>query len=97
MANEIDRGQASGEVATRQDTLAQNTDARASGNGAAKLSDLGISSQRVSEWRETRDAGPEVVEQAIQSALDEGRVLSEFAPQCPKLNEWVSYFHGPRS
>jgi hypothetical protein len=39
----------------------------------ATLNDLGISRQRLSEWREVRDAGEEIVEEAIQDALDEGR------------------------
>jgi hypothetical protein len=33
----------------------------------------GIDRRRVSEWRDIRDAGPEVVEEAIQDALSEGR------------------------
>jgi phage N-6-adenine-methyltransferase len=61
MADEIDRGQASGELATRGDDKSPN------------LGDLGVPSQRVSEWREVRDAGEDVVEEAIQTALDEGR------------------------
>lgn len=67
MADEYEAGQQGGEVRTRAD----NQHVR----DADKLSldDLGISRQRVSEWRETRDAGPEVVEQAIQGALAEGR------------------------
>lgn len=63
MADEIDKGQASGE-------LARQGDPRASGVTQAEL---GIDSRRVSEWRETRDAGPEVVEAAIQDALADGR------------------------
>ena len=34
--------------------------------------DLGISRQRVAEWREIRDAGESTVEAAIRRALDEG-------------------------
>jgi phage N-6-adenine-methyltransferase len=37
------------------------------------LAELGLSRQRVDEWRELRDAGENVVEAAIQAALDEGR------------------------
>src|SRR5512147_2818180 len=35
--------------------------------------ELGISRQRVAEWRELRDAGEHVIDEAIQAALDEGR------------------------
>ena len=35
--------------------------------------ELGISRQRLQEWRDVRDAGDAVVEQAIESALAEGR------------------------
>ncbi len=66
MANEIDRGQANGEVRD----AGQPSIARPSGNS---LSDLGVSSQRVSEWRDVRDAGTQVVENAISRALSEGR------------------------
>ncbi len=77
MADEIDRGQASGEVARPggdRDSIVQAPDNRSE----ATYDDLGISRQRVSEWREIRDAGEEVVEQAIQSALDEGRAPTKF-------------------
>jgi len=37
------------------------------------LDDIGVSRQRLAEWRGVRDAGEEVVEEAIQEALDEGR------------------------
>jgi hypothetical protein len=72
MADEIDRGQASGEVARKHDN--QHTmDVRRADNHVATYEDMGLSRQRVAEWRETRDAGPEVVEAAIQAALAEGR------------------------
>lgn len=65
MANEIDRGQANGEIA---------------GHGGDRskvrtpdLESLGVSKQRVAEWRQVRDAGPEKVEKAIANALKEGR------------------------
>jgi hypothetical protein len=38
--------------------------------------DLGLDRRRVSEWRETRDAGEEAVEEAIQGALSEGRAAA---------------------
>ena len=66
MADEIDRGQDSGEVA-RQGRPKENS------QGSAVYDDLGIDHRRVSEWRDIRDAGEEAVEDAIQTALDEGR------------------------
>jgi hypothetical protein len=71
MAEEIDRGQERGEVAKPggDRTIVRNGD-----NGAATFDDLGVSRQRVAEWRKMHDAGEETVEQAIQGALDEGRV-----------------------
>lgn len=73
MADEIDRGQAAGALATRETTLKQNADVQASDIEPITYEDLGIDRRRVAEWREIRDAGPEVVEEAIQTALDEGR------------------------
>jgi len=75
MADEIDAAQQRGEVAT---------DATGGGRPSktcpefgqvspATYDELGISSQRVAEWREMRDAGEAVVDEAIQAALDEGR------------------------
>lgn len=40
---------------------------------APTYEELGIDHRRVSEWRETRDAGDPIVEQAIEVALSEGR------------------------
>jgi hypothetical protein len=70
MANEIDKGQATGGVAR-----AGNPNARTSGNSEnrAKLEDLGVTSQRVAEWRKIRDAGEIKVESAISTALSQGR------------------------
>lgn len=67
MANEIDAGQARGEVAS----AATGRPAKAS--DLPTLSDLGVRRDQLHEWRETRDAGEEVVEQAIDEALSEGR------------------------
>ena len=54
MADEIDRGQASGEVARKHDN--QHTmDVRGADNHAATYDDLGITRQRVAEWRDVRD------------------------------------------
>lgn len=66
MADEIDAGQASGDVASQGRP-------RENRQGSAVYTDLGVDHRRVSEWRELRDAGEPAVEQAIQSALDEGR------------------------
>jgi hypothetical protein len=71
MANEIDRAQEAGQVARPGGD--RQTIVQASDNGAATFSDLGVSRQRVAEWRTVRDAGEEVVEGAIQQALAEGR------------------------
>jgi len=48
MADEIDAGQKRGEVAKKNQTYAQDS-------GITKLSDIGVSSQRVSEYRKMRD------------------------------------------
>lgn len=68
MASEIDRGQAAGEVAKPGRTA----NVPASDNRAT-LADLGVSRQRVGEWRKVAEAGEEKVEQAISEALVEGR------------------------
>jgi len=64
MADQIDRGQASGEV-------------RGAGNphgsNSPGIGELGVAPQRLAEWRDVRDAGEEVIEQALQGALGEGR------------------------
>lgn len=74
MANEIDRGQASGELDTRGgDRGNQHTGANVRTSDNATLSDLGVSRQRVSEWREVRDAGEGAVEEALRNALLDGR------------------------
>lgn len=80
MADEIDRGQERGEVALahRPKTVQASDTSSASvpdedSRQPATFDDLGIDRRRVSEWREIRDAGPEVVEQAIEGALAEGR------------------------
>jgi phage N-6-adenine-methyltransferase len=72
MADEIDAAQARGEVARPGGD--RDSIARTSGNrNEATLDELGVTSQRVAEWRELRDAGEDVVDQAIQAALDENR------------------------
>lgn len=63
MADEIDRGQAEGEVAINGQH----------GEAVLTSDSLGVDRRRVAEWREIRDAGEPVVEAAIAEALDEGR------------------------
>ena len=74
MADEIDAAQQRGEVA-RHNAGGANlpNGARTAGTVPATFGELGISSQRVAEWRELRDAGEHVIDEAIQAALDEGR------------------------
>jgi phage N-6-adenine-methyltransferase len=72
MADEIDRGQANGQVARASDGRPESV--RGSDTSAPiTYESLGIDRRRVAEWREIRDAGSEAVEQAIQGALSEGR------------------------
>jgi N6-adenosine-specific RNA methylase IME4 len=68
MADEIDQGQANGEVRTRADNQHVQTSDK-----LASLDDIGVSRQRLSEWREVRDAGNDVVEGALSRAIAEGR------------------------
>jgi ParB family chromosome partitioning protein len=74
MADEIDTAQQRGEVARANAGGANlSNGARSAGTVPATFGELGISSQRVAEWRELRDAGERVIDEAIQAALDEGR------------------------
>lgn len=63
MADEIDAGQERGEVAKKSESYVQDTD-------KTTLTDIGISRQRVSEYRKMRDMGEEAINDAIQIALD---------------------------
>ncbi|SUS04954.1 hypothetical protein DF3PB_160006 [uncultured Defluviicoccus sp.] len=74
MADEIDAAQQRGEVA-RADIHGRGiqSSVRTSDTRPTTLNELGLSRQRVAEWREMRDAGEAVVDEAIQAALDEGR------------------------
>src|SRR5512144_2799535 len=74
MADEIDAAQQRGEVA-RADAGGANlpVGVRSADTVPATYDALGISRQRVAEWRELRDAGEPVIDEAIQTALDEGR------------------------
>jgi hypothetical protein len=70
MANEIDRGQATGEVATVKEHphgLVRTPD-----KPPATFADLGISRQRVAEFRQVRDAGEAAVEAAIADDISRG-------------------------
>jgi phage N-6-adenine-methyltransferase len=67
MANEYDAAKKRGAVAD----VGQRANVR--GSDISDMDELGIDRRRLSEWRETRDAGEAVVEQAISSALAEGR------------------------
>lgn len=73
MADEVDAGQKHGTVAKREDSLLRGSDVRTSDNGTTTLNDLGVSRQRLSEWRDVRDAGSPIVEEAIEAALADGR------------------------
>jgi ParB family chromosome partitioning protein len=69
MADEIDAAQASGDVARADGRVNQwVSDPR-----TATLNELGLDRRRVAEWRELRDAGEDIVDRAIQAALDENR------------------------
>ena len=70
MANEIDAGQDRGEVASKGRPSVNVGD---SDINPATLPELGVRRDQLHEWRETRDAGMDVVEGAIAEALDEGR------------------------
>lgn len=63
MADEIDAGQKRGEVAKKNQTYVQDSD-------VTTLADIGVTRQRVSEYRKMRDAGEEAIDDAIQIALD---------------------------
>jgi hypothetical protein len=60
MADEVDASQERGEI--REPGRHSNS---------PKLGELDIDSRRLSEWRDIRDAGEDVVEDAIQNALNE--------------------------
>jgi phage N-6-adenine-methyltransferase len=75
MAAEIDRGQRTGQVLRPTDTLKRGPVARTSGNGRGiKFGELGITSQRLSEWRKVCVAGVAAVEAAISQAVKNDRI-----------------------
>jgi phage N-6-adenine-methyltransferase len=71
MADEIDAAQAAGAVARPNQPVSQYV--QSSDIPPATFDELGVDRRRVAEWRELRDVGEEVVNQAIQAALDENR------------------------
>ena len=97
MADEIDAAQRRGEVAT---------DATGGGRPSktcpkfgqvspVTYAELGFTRQRVAEWREMRDAGEAVVDEAIQAALDEGRAPTNADVQrAVKGGHFRSHFTG---
>ena len=84
MADEIDKGQERGEVANK----GQRANVRAA--DISELDDLGVSRQRLSEWRKTRDAGMVVVGGAIAEALDEGRAPTKADIRRATAQAWPS-------
>ena len=74
MADEIDAAQQRGEVA-RADAHGRGiqSSVRGADTRPATYEELGLTRQRVAEWRELRDAGEFVIDDAIQAALEEGR------------------------
>lgn len=71
MADEIDKGRELGTLDTKGGDRTSNV--QTSDIAPATYEDLGLDRRRVAEWREVRDAGEQAVEEAIQTALDEGR------------------------
>jgi DNA N-6-adenine-methyltransferase (Dam) len=70
MADEIDAAQKKGELAcVGRPQMVRGAD----NSSPARLRDLGVPRQRIAEWREVRDAGDQVVQEAIEEALLEGR------------------------
>jgi len=69
MAQEVDRAQANGEVRKQEDGINQHAEgAQTPGtlSSPATLKEIGITSQRIAEWRKTAEK-PEAVEAAIQN------------------------------
>jgi hypothetical protein len=93
MANEIDAAQERGELAKADGAINPGTSkgVRSSDTFPATYDELGLSRQRVAEWRELRDAGEPVIDEAIQEALDEGR-----APTNADIQRAVTGHHRAR-
>jgi phage N-6-adenine-methyltransferase len=103
MADEIDAAQERGEVAKADGTINPGTiqGVRGPDTFPATYDELGLSRQRVAEWRELRDAGEPVIDEAIQEALAEGRAPtnadiqravkgSHYRTQFTGENEWYT-------
>lgn len=73
MANEIDAARGRGELARVGDFVANQWGVRDADTPPATLEELGLSRQRIAEWRDLRDAGETVIDDAIEEALNEGR------------------------
>ena len=69
MADAIDEGQESGEVASQESHgRGIQTSARSPDTQPTTLEEIGVPRQRLHEWRELRDAGQEAVEAAAALA-----------------------------
>jgi hypothetical protein len=79
MADEINAGQERGEVATAD---RHPGSVRASDTAPATLDNLGVTRRRLSEWRDMRDAGVDVVEGAIQARWQHETAIRAL-PRCP--------------
>ena len=77
MADEIDAAQESGELARHGGDRKARIKVQGSDFEPATFDDLRISKQRVAEWRDLRDAGEHVIDEAIEAALDEGRAPTD--------------------
>ncbi len=84
MADEIDRGQQRGDVAQKGGDGGR-TNVRAADIEPATFADLGVSRQRLSEWRDVRDAGDDVVEQAITAALADAGIDKKLSARAQQL------------
>jgi phage N-6-adenine-methyltransferase len=93
MANEIDAAQERGELAKADGAINPGTNkgVRSSDTFPTTYNELGLSRQRVAEWRELRDAGEVVIDDTIQQALDEGR-----APTNADIQRAVTGHHRAR-
>jgi phage N-6-adenine-methyltransferase len=93
MADAIDEGQENGEVRTQESGRPESV--QTSDTSPATFEELGIARQRVSEWRELRDAGEPAVEAAIQAQLAEGVAPTKSGVQAMLAgftgnNEWCT-------
>jgi phage N-6-adenine-methyltransferase len=90
MANEIDAAQERGELATDATGGGRpsKTCPKSGQVTPTTYPQLGLSRQRVAEWRDLRNAGEAVIDEAIQEALDEGR-----APTHADIQRAVKHGH----